>query len=236
MENLLLFDIDGTLIDTEGAGLISLEEGMFSAFPDLSGKPFPPLDLGGATDGSVVAFLFESFELDDHPENRTRFFDSYLTALKGRLKSFEKEGKGRLLPGVVPLLEALAMCPDRMTLGILTGNTAEGAKAKLRHYGVDHHFVFGAYGDDHADRNALGPIALRRAEVDHGLKFEPAKVVVIGDTPKDVICARAFGARVIAVATGASSHQDLAATDPDMLLHDLENTDHTISVIESVFG
>ncbi|MDF2377151.1 MAG: HAD family hydrolase [Verrucomicrobiales bacterium] len=236
MEKLLLFDIDGTLIDTEGAGLISLEEGLFSAFPELEGRPFPPLDLGGATDGSVIAFLFEAFGLEDHSGNRERFFEFYLHALKGRLQSFEKEGKGRLLAGVVPLLEGLARCSDRVTLGLLTGNTADGAKVKLSHYGVDHHFVFGAYGDDHADRNALGPIALERAERDHGLKFDPTDVVVIGDTPKDVACARAFGARVIAVATGASSHEELAAFDPDILLEDFANTDDALAAIEAAFA
>ena len=123
-----------------------------------------------------------------------------------------------------------------MTLGLLTGNTADGAKVKLSHYGVDHHFVFGAYGDDHADRNALGPIALERAERDHGLKFDPTDVVVIGDTPKDVACARAFGARVIAVATGASSHEELAAFDPDILLEDFANTDDALAAIEAAFA
>ncbi|MDF1656632.1 MAG: HAD hydrolase-like protein [Verrucomicrobiales bacterium] len=236
MEKLLLFDIDGTLIDTEGAGLISLQKGMVTAFPELSGRAFPPLDLGGATDSSVVAFLFEAYGLENHFENQTRFFDFYLIALKEQLQVFEKEGKGRVLDGVVPLLQQLATCSHRWTLALLTGNTAHGARAKLSHYGVDHHFAFGAYGDDHADRNELGPIALRRAEKDHGLIFDSADVVVIGDTPKDVACARAFGARVIAVATGASSHQELAGVDPDILLKNFEDTDETLAAIEAVFG
>lgn len=236
MEKLLLFDIDGTLIDTEGAGLHSLHEGFFAAFPELSGRPFPPLDLGGATDGSVVEFLFRTFGLEDRGENRDRFYRAYLGALRLRLQAFTAEGKGRLLDGVVPLLEALADLADEWTLALLTGNTAEGARVKLSHYGVDHHFAFGAFGDDSPDRNALGPIALQRAAGEHGLFFEAADVVVIGDTPKDVACARAFGAKVIAVATGAAPATVLEASEPDLLLPDFADTAASLAAIRAVLS
>ncbi len=236
MEKLLLFDIDGTLIDTEGAGLVSLEEGFFSAFPSQRDTPFPPLDLGGATDGSVVAFLFEAFGIDDHEANRSLFFDAYHVALKDKLSAFQRSGKGRLLDGARPLLDKLSHHHERLTLGLLTGNTADGARTKLNHYEVEHYFLFGAFGDDHPDRNALGPVALERASNEHGLTFHPSDTLVIGDTPKDIACARAFGAKVMAVATGASSSEELAEHKPDALVTDFQDTDQILAAIDELVG
>lgn len=232
---LLLFDIDGTLIDTEGAGLYSLEEGFFAAFPGSQGIPFPPLDLGGATDGSVVAFLFEEFGIEDHEKNRERFFSFYSSALKRKLVEFQARGKGRLLPGVIPLLDELSRADHPSILALLTGNTSEGAFIKLSHYAIDHHFAFGAFGDDHPDRDALGPIAMRRAAELHGSAFAPDDIVIIGDTPKDVRCARAFGAKVIAVATGACSEEVLLESNPDILLSSLEHTGKVLEALDNVF-
>lgn len=237
MKALLLFDIDGTLIDTEGAGLDSLEEGLFEAFPEIrERRPFPPLDLGGATDGSVVAFLFEHFEIEDHDRHRALFFDSYTVSLDRRLHDYRSRGKGRSLPGVEALLESLAADPDRHALGLLTGNTEAGARTKLRHFGLGQHFSFGAFGDDHHDRNELGPIALERAHRSTGHSFSADSVVIIGDTVKDIACARAFGARVVAVATGTVSKSELEKAQPDALLNDLSNISETIRAIETAFS
>ncbi len=107
---------------------------------------------------------------------------------------------------------------DGHFLAILTGNTQAGAWVKLRHYGIDQHFSVGAYGDDHHDRNALGPIARERAVSAFGRDFLPADIAVIGDTPKDIACARAFGARVVAVASGAATRSELEVMSPDVLL------------------
>ncbi|MEM6915294.1 MAG: HAD hydrolase-like protein [Verrucomicrobiota bacterium] len=235
MEKLLLFDVDGTLVDTEGAGLLSLQDGVYDAFPHLGGETFPPLDLGGATDGSVVAFLFEEFGVENHEENRAQFYESYLEALASRLREFTGQGKGRVLEGVIPLLEHLRENRPEWTLGLLTGNAARGALAKLSHYQLDHFFLFGAYGDDHADRNALGPIALERASRDHELEFSPADVVIIGDTHKDISCARAFGAHALAVATGSPTVEDLARAKPDILLESFGNLPQVVDAIGSLF-
>ena len=161
-DKLLLFDIDGTLVDTEGAGLRSLEEGFFKAFPHCRGKDFPALDLGGATDSSVVAFLFEHFEIDDHDGHRELFFSQYIIALDGCMNNFRNRGKGRVLPGVPELLGEFERREDCL-MGLLTGNIEAGARLKLRYFGIDHHFCFGAYGNDHSLRNELGPIAIDRA-------------------------------------------------------------------------
>ncbi|MDF1861342.1 MAG: HAD family hydrolase [Verrucomicrobiales bacterium] len=228
MKALLLFDIDGTLIDTEGAGLSSLEAGLFEAFPDRVDRPFPPLDLGGATDGSVVAFLFGHFEIEDHASHRERFYESYSAALEQQLKDHGERGIGRVLPGVPELLDTLKEeFPDQVS-ALLTGNAEIGARMKLRHFGLDSHFSFGAFGDDHHDRNHLGPIAIQRAERFTGRQFHMDQVIVIGDTVKDVRCARACGAKVIAVATGTVSREELEKAEPDALLPDF--SDHSLTM------
>src|SRR5690606_23071909 len=119
-----------------------------------------------------------------------------------------EEGRGRLLPGVEGLLAAFEE-RGHHRLAVLTGNLREGAWIKLRHFRIDRHFPTGAFGDDHHDRNELGPIARRRALEVFGEDFAPADIAVIGDTPRDIACARAFGARAVAVATGSSSREQL---------------------------
>lgn len=219
---LLLFDIDGTLVDTGGAGLASLREGFHEAFPEHRDDPFPPLELGGATDHGIVRGLFGHFGIEDNGECRHRFFSAYTARLGDRLTIFSREGRGRVLPGVAGCLAHLSR-HDGYCLGLLTGNLREGAGIKLRHYGLDHHFTpeAGAYGDDHHDRNELGPIARHRASGIFGEDFAPEHIVVIGDTPRDIACARAFGAKVLAVATGAATREELERGEPDALLESL---------------
>lgn len=232
---LILFDIDGTLIDTEGAGLMALEVAFYAAFPEHLGRVFPPLELGGATDNGLVMYLFDHFGLADLPEHRIRFFCSYIEQLSANLERFSVEGRGRVLPGVMDILDALSR-GDGHYLAILTGNTQAGAWVKLRHYGIDRHFSVGAYGDDHHDRNALGPIARERAVSVFGRDFLPADIAVIGDTPKDIACARAFGARVVAVASGAATRSELEAMAPDVLLDDLSDCSGVVKAIASLFS
>jgi phosphoglycolate phosphatase len=232
-KRLLLFDIDGTLVDAAGAGIASLREGFFDAFPEHLGTPFPTLELGGATDGALAMGLFSHFGLPDTPAHRIRFYQRYTLRLEVRLRRSAEEGRGRLLPGVGELLERLA-ADGGHRLALLTGNLREGAAIKLRHFRIDHHFPTGAYGDDHHDRNELGPIASLRAREVYGEEFAPAETVVIGDTPRDIACARAFGAKVLAVATGAATHEQLHAARPDLLLEDLSDADRVIRGIESL--
>ena len=204
--SLWLFDIDRTLVDTGGAGMASLMEAAENHF----GSSGPELDLAGATDAGVFASIFahygrEAGELD---------VSAFLTAYLGRLEWNLAHGgyPGRLLPGVVGMLDRLAG-EDDVTIGLLTGNAEEGARAKTRHYGIDHHFGFGAFGCEHADRNLLGPLALERASTHAGRRFTPEETLVIGDTPKDIACAAAIGARCLAVETGAFSAAGLPGAD-----------------------
>jgi phosphoglycolate phosphatase-like HAD superfamily hydrolase len=156
-------------------------------------------------------------------ENVSAFLDSYVHFLSLELP----RRKGKLLPGVLDLLEKLKARPQ-LVLGLLTGNVSRGARLKLEHYGVWHFFEFGAFADDHQDRNRLGSFARARAKEKHGREFSPSQIDVIGDTPRDIACGKAIGARTIAVATGTWSREELAKYQPDFLIDDLSDVEgHT---------
>ena len=212
MSRLLLFDIDCTLIDTGGAGMAALKE----TACELFGAEGPELDLAGSTDWGIVRGMLEHFGSDLSLED---FYQVYLSKLGPNLASFS----GRVLPGVESILSDLKK--SEATLGLLTGNIAEGAKAKIDHYGLDDYFSIdvGAYGDDHHDRNQLGPVALGRASSMHGIDFRAEQSVVIGDTPKDIACGKAMGAATLAVATGRFSVADLASHEADLTVVDLND-------------
>lgn len=212
---LWLFDIDGTLVDTGGAGLRSLQEVAAERF----GGPCPELDLAGSTDLGVWAGILEHFGRAEAAESPDDFFDAYLRRLEWNLA--HGGFPGRVLPGVGGLLDALSERHD-VSVGLLTGNISGGAALKVRHYGLDRHFAFGAYGCDHADRNKLGPVALERAAAHAGRTFPVEEVLVIGDTPKDIACAKAIGARCLAVATGRFGAAELAAHGADRVVATLE--------------
>jgi phosphoglycolate phosphatase-like HAD superfamily hydrolase len=139
---------------------------------------------------------------------------------------------GLILPGVAELLEALA-ARDDVLLGLLTGNFREGARLKLGHYSLFHHFELGGFGDNHHDRDDVAREAIEHvhARLDGSVDLE--RVWVIGDTPADVRCGRAVGAKIVAVATGTYAHEDLAATDPDHLFEDFEDVESLLSVFFS---
>jgi len=212
MSRLLLFDIDCTLIDTGGAGMAALKE----TACELFGAEGPELDLAGSTDWGIVRGMLEHFGSDVALED---FYRLYLTKLGPNLASFS----GRVLPGVMGLLANLEQ--SDAVLGLLTGNIAHGAKAKIDHYGLDNYFSIdvGAYGDDHHDRNLLGPVALGRASSMHGIDFRAEQSVVIGDTPKDIACGKAMGAVTLAVATGRFSVAELASHEADLTVGDLND-------------
>ncbi len=131
----------------------------------------------------------------------------------------------------MPLLEALRQRPE-VVLGLLTGNLARGAELKLRHYGVWEFFEFGAYADDHHDRNELGRFACQRLREKHGIDLPCERIFVLGDTPHDIACARAIGARAIAVATGGSTREQLAKAAPDYLFDDFTDVDAVLAALQ----
>jgi phosphoglycolate phosphatase-like HAD superfamily hydrolase len=225
-KKLLLFDIDGTLLLTGRAGEYALRlafKERFGVDDDLSAISF-----AGSTDGAIARQMFAAHDIPPTPENIADLFDGYVHHLARELPRRE----GRVLPGIIELLEALHRRED-CVLGLLTGNIEKGAELKLSHYGVWDFFEFGAFADDHVDRNKLGPVAHSRAVEKHGTSFEAEDVLVIGDTPRDIDCARAAGFVAVAIATGSYAKDELAAHKPDFLFEDLSNTR---GVMEALLG
>lgn len=211
---LLLWDIDGTLLNSGGAGARALRTGLRRAF-GIDGA-LDDIDFAGRTDRWILRQIFKKFAVPATEENFARCLDAYLTELPGELAN----PHARVLAGVRPLLAAAAARGD-IAQGVLTGNVRRGAQAKLAHHGLWDVFAFGAFGDDSEIRDELGPHALRRAREHCGVAFAPERVWIIGDTAHDIACARAIGARVLAVATGGHAAEALAAHRPDALLPDL---------------
>lgn len=217
----LLFDIDGTLIHTGGAGGAALR----SAFRDLFQVPRPvDVEYSGRTDRAIGSDMLDKNAIENSLQNWTRLRTEYL----GQLPGFLPRCHGRILPGIEALLEQLSR-HNGLSLGLLTGNLREGARLKLEFYRLMNHFRFGGYGDDHFDRNHVAESAVAAARDQANGSFDPNRVWVIGDTPLDVRCARWIGARVLAVATGAHSREELACHQPDRLVDDLTNTDQILS-------
>jgi phosphoglycolate phosphatase len=223
-KRLLLFDIDGTLVYSGGAGVHALKLALaerHGVHDDLD-----DIEIAGMTDSGIVLSILQKHKIPATNENVTAFLDSYVHFLSLELPQRE----GKLLPGVLDLLEKLKS-RKYLVLGLLTGNVSRGAQLKLEHYGVWHFFEFGAFADDHHDRNQLGRFARTRAKEKHGREFSAAEIDVIGDTPRDIACGKALGARTIAVATGRWNRDELAKHDPDFLIDDLSDVDRLIKTL-----
>lgn len=224
---LVLFDIDGTLLSARGAGRRALGRALIEVFGTAG--PIESYDFHGGTDPQIIRDLLAAagFSLAEVAAGEERLFGRYLEHLESEV------GDGRdvtLYPGVAGLVETLA-ATDGCLVGLLTGNVEAGARIKLQPTGLLPCFRLGAYGSDHADRTRLPAIAARRAEVLSGRLFGGAEMVIIGDTPRDVGCARAFGAASIAVATGRHTVTELQACAPDHVFPDLRETQQVMAAI-----
>jgi phosphoglycolate phosphatase-like HAD superfamily hydrolase len=209
-----LFDIDGTLLSSGGAGKAAMEAALVEEF-GLPGV-LHQISYSGRTDRAITWDLLHAHQLDPHDSHRERLLNGYLRRLPDSLC----RGQGRVLPGIHELLDELGQRDD-VVLGLLTGNIRAGSRIKLGHFGIDQHFRFGGYGDEHLDRDDVARAAL--ADVHRHLNgtVRPEHIWVIGDTPLDVRCARAIGANVAAVATGWHTLDELRAAEPDLLFADL---------------
>jgi len=218
---LVLFDIDGTLLTTDGAGRAALR----AAAADVFGvhEDLQYISISGRTDISIIRDILAAHDLPADDRNVNRYIGGYLTRLHDKLKSYP----GGVLPGIRPLLDALAELSCRV--GLLTGNLQRGAQIKLDYHGLWGRFPCGAFADDSPDRNDLGPIARKRAAGLFNEEFPAHETYIIGDTPRDIACARASGARAVAVATGRFTLEQLAADKPDYLFPNLTDTDKVLA-------
>jgi phosphoglycolate phosphatase-like HAD superfamily hydrolase len=225
---LVLFDIDGTILLTDGAGKRAVHRALMDVFGATGPEDHA---FGGKTDPQIVRELMRHVgHGDDHIDARmTELLDLYVGYLHEELLS-GAEGV-RVMPGVRELLDALGARTD-VIVGLLTGNLEEGARAKLRSAGIDpSRFVVGAFGSDHEERGELPAVAQRRAREQLGVDVSGADVIVIGDTPADIHCGRGVGARAIAVATGHYSLDELRAHGPAALFADLSATAEVVRAI-----
>lgn len=213
--HIFLFDIDGTLIHTGGAGGDAILDALREDFAPAS--IVDGIAFAGRTDRAICRDLLRINGLPVNEENWQKMRTGYLR----RLGEYLPQRQGAVLPGIHESIARLSKRKD-VALGLLTGNTREGARLKLGHYGLFDHFAFGGFGDHHDDRNLVAAEALAAARAhlpQHDLSLD--RVYVIGDTPLDVSCARSIGAVAIAVATGGHSRAELATAKPDHLFEDL---------------
>jgi phosphoglycolate phosphatase len=215
MKTLLLWDIDGTLLASGGAGMRALRVALERVF-DRNGS-LDDIDWSGRTDRFIFAQVFERFGIPATQANIDRYVEGYAEALPAELAR-----SASVLPGVLEVLTAADARPD-IVQGLLTGNLRRGAEIKLGHHGLWDFFAFGAFADDSPNRNELGPHALRRAAEHAGALFQPDRVWIIGDTPHDIACGRVIGARTLALPTGHHPAEELAAHHPTALLRDLRD-------------
>jgi phosphoglycolate phosphatase-like HAD superfamily hydrolase len=222
-----LFDVDGTLLLTDGAAREAFARAVFERLgvqDDLRDVAF-----AGRTDPLILADILARHGRELADGELTRFWQTAYAHMEALLIP----GRGRLLPGVPELLAAVEREATWIP-ALLTGNTTGMARIKLEHFGIRDRFAFGAFGEEAPDRNALARIAVERARERYDVPAE--RCIVVGDTEHDVACARAAGAHVVAVATGVHDRAHLASHAPDLLLDDLTGLEVCLAFARKVAG
>jgi phosphoglycolate phosphatase-like HAD superfamily hydrolase len=225
---LVLFDIDGTLVWSDGAGRRAIHHALTEVFGATGPADYR---FDGKTDPQIVRDLMRMVgHADDHIDARMRnLFERYVERLRMELRA--PGYHPRVMPGVFALLDALEARRD-VVLGLLTGNLVEGARAKLESVGIDPaRFRVGAFGSDHEHRPSLPEVARRRLRESLGLEVPGRDVVIIGDTPADVTCGREVGARAIGVATGRYPVEELRRHGAAAVFADLSDTAAVVAAI-----
>ena len=221
-----LFDIDGTLLHGQGSG----RRAFLHALETMAGRALDDhgFSFAGRTDLEILRELRRLNDLPDATEDETgRFVTLYCRQLDEELRAI---GGASTYPGVPELITAME--DGSWMIGLLTGNLREGARRKLESVGLWERFRFGAFGDDHIDRNRLVPVALARIEEQYRLSLRPERVLVLGDTERDVACARAGGAKVLGVRNGWDDGEALKRAEPDLYFESLTETDAVLGAIE----
>jgi phosphoglycolate phosphatase len=222
----LCWDIDGTLLTTERAGVYALEK----AAGEITGQPLDLQNLttAGLTDVEIARLILQRHGVEPSLENQERLLRLYEDALPESLP----RRQGRVMSGVRPILEALAARPAWGSV-LLTGNTRRGARAKLEHYGLAAFFSEGAFSDGTENRREIAEAALALIRV-RRVEHPVTHMVVIGDTPHDIACAKAVGARSVAVATGGADVPTLERCQPDAVLPTFPSPVEFFTVVERV--
>ncbi len=215
MIRLVLFDIDGTLVHTGHAGTQAFAKTFATEFNFHHGTE--KIKFAGRTDVSLVREFFKIHGQPETPEHFAQFFERYVFWLDHILAHSE----GKICHGVPKFIADLLALPNPPTLGLLTGNIRLGAELKLRRYGLWEFFYFGAFADDHEDRNHIAVAALERGRRVLEKNLQPQEIIVVGDTPFDIRCGKFIGAKVLAVATGGATLDELKKCQPDWAVKDL---------------
>ncbi|MGE3801950.1 MAG: HAD family hydrolase [Candidatus Kapaibacterium sp.] len=230
MHQLLFFDIDGTILKVQRELTHRLVIEVINEVLGREDEFSVPetYRFHGRTDHAIFLDLCEFL---GHSRDRTApLIPTFERSLMQRWNAHLNSTTVSILPGVASLLDILHE-DEGMTLGLLTGNLADGARAKLEPHNMNRYFRFGAFGSDAINRNDLPPIALQRANELNGSRFSFDHAVIIGDSNRDIECAKAWGIRSIAVATGGLSTDELRAHDPDLLLDSLEDSETFLNFV-----
>lgn len=215
MVRLVLFDIDGTLVHTGGAGTKAFSQTFASIFGLKHGAE--KMKFAGRTDVSLVREFFRIHGVPESQDNFRQFFDNYVFWLE----HIVAQSTGGHCAGITEFIEGLLALPQPPMLGLLTGNIRLGAEIKLRRFGLWNFFALGGFADDHEDRNHIAVAALQRGRRVLDPQLQPQEVVVIGDTPFDVRCGKFIGAKTLAVATGGAKYSELKEHAADWTVEDL---------------
>lgn len=228
MARLILWDVDGTLLRAGDIGAAVFDDALEAA---LGRRPPGRIRMSGKTDPLIVREYLMMMGVEETPERVQEILDRLVAALAGAAEAGELDS-GAACPGVTEVLDGLAAAQG-VVQTLLTGNLYANAVVKVSAYGLDKwlDLDIGAYGSDSDDRNQLVPVALRRLEESRGVRLAPSDVWVIGDTPRDLACARAAGARCLLVATGRYSFDELAGLGADAAVESLADAGSVLDVL-----
>ena len=223
----ILFDIDGTIMDSGGAGTRAMDTAFLKLFSVRDA--FHTISMAGKTDMQILREGFDLHAIDRSNGVIPEFYRIYVRYLKENMKS----SGGHVKPGIREALREL-QAQKEFILGLLTGNIEEGARIKLDFFGLNDYFNIGAFGNDDEDRDRLLPVAVDKLSKMNSLHVNFRDCIVIGDTPRDISCSKPYGAFSVAVATGPYSAATLSEAGADIVLNDLSNTEAFMSILKAV--